>query len=241
MVREKMQIAVISDLHLGTRDRSDVFRHEDEQFLSFLDFLESNFERIVLLGDVWETLTPAWPCDPKEALRRCREAHPSIARRFERPKYTYVHGNHDLVAGPAEGVPDEITIDDRGTRILFTHGHHHDALFRRARWLSELGVWIGAWILRLGLESVYRILDAADRLRSGIAHDASHCTFQNWAVSLAGARSADVVVTGHTHIPLKTEHKNALFLNSGSCADGRFSFLSLDSARGAYGVNAGYN
>jgi len=235
-----MQIAVISDLHLGTRDRSDVFRHDDDRFLGFLDFLESNFERIVLLGDVWETLTPAWPCDPKEALRRCREAHPEIARRFERPRYTYVHGNHDLVAGAVEGVPEELTIDDRGTRILFTHGHHHDALFRQARWLSELGVWLGAWILRLGLESVYRVLNAADALRAGVTADAGRCTFQRWAVSLASTRQADVVVTGHTHVPVRSEHPNALFLNSGSCAEGRFSFLSLDTARGVYAVNAGF-
>jgi predicted phosphodiesterase len=235
-----MQIAVISDLHLGMGDRSDVFRHEDDRFLSFLDFLESNFERIVLLGDVWETLTPPWPCAPKEALRRCREVHPAIARRFERPRYTYVHGNHDLIAGAAEGVPEELTIEDRGTRILFTHGHHHDALFRRARWLSELGVWLGAWILRLGLQSVYRVLDAADQLRSGVAKDAGRCTFQRWAVSLADARRADVVVTGHTHVPLRTEHPKALFLNSGSCADGQFSFLSLDTARGSYLVNQGF-
>lgn len=235
-----MQIAVISDLHLGTRDRSDVFRHEESRFLRFLDFLESSFERIVLLGDVWETLTPAWPCDPKEALRRCREAHPEIARRFERPRYTYVHGNHDLVAGAAERVPDELTIDDRGTRILFTHGHHHDALFRRARWASELGVWIGAWILRLGLESVYGVLNAADAVRAGVAVDARRCTFQRWAVSLAGARRADVVVTGHTHVPVRSEHAGALFLNSGSCAEGRFSFSSLDTARGVYAVNSGF-
>src|SRR5262249_13111406 len=147
MVRETMQIAVISDLHLGTGDRSDVFRHDDERFVTFLDFLESNFERIVLLGAIWETLTPAWPCDPNDARRRAAEPPRTQARRFERPNYTYVHGNHDLVAGSVERAPEELTIDDHGTRILFTHGHNHDALFRRARWLSELGVWVGAWIL----------------------------------------------------------------------------------------------
>jgi hypothetical protein len=60
--------------------------------------------------------------------------------------------------------------------------------------------------------------------------------FQKWAVSLASARSADVVVTGHTHVPLRVEHPGALFLNSGSCSMGRFSFLSLDTRRGAYVV-----
>jgi hypothetical protein len=111
-------------------------------------------------------------------------------------------------------------------------------LIRRARWLSELGVWLGAWILRMGLRSLYRVFDAMDQLRTGIAADPSRCTFQRWAVSLAKHRRADIVVTGHTHVPLRAEHPDALFLNSGSCAGGRFSFLSLDPARGAYAVHA---
>jgi predicted phosphodiesterase len=235
-----MSIAVISDLHLGPGDRSDLFRHEDERFLGFLAFLERNFEKIVLLGDVWETLTPTWPLDPKDALRRCRDAHPEIARRFERPQYTYVHGNHDIVAGRAENVPEELLLTHGSTRILFTHGHHHDVLIRRARWLSELGVWLGGWLLRLGLQSVYRLMDAVDHLRSGVAPAPDRCTFQRWAVSLAEQRSADVVVTGHTHVPLRQEHPKALFLNSGSCSHGQFSFLSIDPRRGNYAVNSAW-
>lgn len=233
-----MNIAVISDLHLGPGDRSDLFRHENERFLTFLTFLESNFERVVLLGDIWETLTPTWPRNPKDALVRAREAHPEIARRFERPRYTYIHGNHDLVAGAVDGVPDELTLTHRGTRVLFTHGHYHDLLIQKARWISELGVWLGAWILRLGLTSVYRLFDTADRIRSGITTVPERCTFQRWAVELAERRSADVIVTGHTHVPLRVEHRGALFLNSGSCADEKFSFLSLDISVGNYAVNS---
>lgn len=52
-----MEIAIISDLHIGSGDQTDRFGHDDYEFLRFLDFLESNFSRIVLLGDVFETLT----------------------------------------------------------------------------------------------------------------------------------------------------------------------------------------
>ena len=45
-----MQIAVISDLHLGAGGAADGFGHDDGDFLRFLRFLERNFERIVLLG-----------------------------------------------------------------------------------------------------------------------------------------------------------------------------------------------
>ncbi len=34
-----MEIAVISDLHLGAGDSADGFGHEDSEFLKFLEFL----------------------------------------------------------------------------------------------------------------------------------------------------------------------------------------------------------
>jgi predicted phosphodiesterase len=234
-----MSIAVISDLHLGPGDRTDLFRHEDLEFLRFLAFLESSFERIVLLGDVWETLTPTWPGDPAEALKRARGAHPEIARRFEDPRYTYVHGNHDLVAA-TQGAPEELVVTQGTTRMLFVHGHHHDVLIRRARWLSELGVWLGGWLLRSGMRSLHRLFDTLDQARSGVAVEPERCTFQKWALSAARKSGADVIVTGHTHVPLRSEHPDALFLNSGSCAHGRFSFLGIDAARGEFRVHAGY-
>lgn len=231
-----MKIAVISDLHLGPGDRSDLFGHEEARFIKFLSFLESNFERIILLGDIWETLTGPLPTQPREALRRCREAHPDMARRFEQPQYTYVHGNHDIVAGYTERVPEELAITVDGTRLFFTHGHHHDLLLRRARWLSEVAVWLGGWILRLRMSWMYRLFDQFDRVRSGAAVDAAKCSFQRWAVSVARERRADIVVTGHTHIPLRVEHGDTLYLNSGSCSHGDFSYLAMDTRAGSYGV-----
>jgi predicted phosphodiesterase len=233
-----MKIAVISDLHLGPGDESDLFGHDDGRFLKFLSFLEDNFERIVLLGDIWETLTTPWPLKPGEALQAARRAHPQIAERFERPAYTYVHGNHDIVAGTLERVPEELTLCTDGTRLLFTHGHQSDALIRRARRVSELGIWLGGWVLRLGMRQLYRLLDQFDRLRSGAVEDGARCTFQRWAVSLARTRNADIIVTGHTHIAVRAEHGDRLYLNSGSCSGGKLSFLAIDTRRGVYQAHA---
>jgi hypothetical protein len=93
-----VNIAVISDLHLGSEDVTDSFGHEDSDFLRFLTFLERNFERIVLLGDIWETLTVKCPWRARQGLAHAKSRHPEIARRFARPRYKYIHGNHDLIA-----------------------------------------------------------------------------------------------------------------------------------------------
>jgi predicted phosphodiesterase len=233
-----MKIAVISDLHMGPTGDTNPFGHSDERFARFLGFLESNFEKIILLGDIWETLMTPWPYyDRAGALRAAREAHRSIARRFEGSQYTYIHGNHDCVAGVVEGAPEELSLDVDGVRMLFTHGHRQDPIIVHALWLSEMGVWAGGWILRLKLGFVHRMIRRFDRFRSGARPDAGACSFQRWAVSLARARSADIVVTGHTHIPLRAAHGDQLYLNSGSCAAGNFSFLALDTKSGEYGVH----
>ncbi|HET9954720.1 MAG TPA: metallophosphoesterase family protein [Polyangiaceae bacterium] len=235
-----MQIAVISDLHLGPGGSVDGFGHSDTQFLKFLDFLEGNFERIVLLGDVWETLTGLMPGDPAAELRAAQAAHPELARRFDRERYVYVHGNHDLVAGAVCGAPDEFILQADGQRFLFTHGHHSDTWMRRGRWISELGVWLGGWIRRLGLAAVYRLFASWDQRLGGASADASKCRFQRWAIDMAVSRQVDVVVTGHTHVATRAEHGSHLFLNSGTCSEGQLSFLSLDTRRGQYAVNVGY-
>lgn len=235
-----MEIAVISDLHLGRRGPADGFGHDDSEFLRFLDFLERNFEKVVLLGDVWETLTGAIPGDPAGELALARRTRREIAQRFERPRYVYVHGNHDLIAAAHDGAPDEYVLHADGQRILFTHGHQSDPLIERRRWVSELGVWLGGWIRRIGLGALYRLLARWDERRGGISSDGSTEAFQRWAMEVATRREADIIVTGHTHKPTRAEHGSRLFLNSGSCCAGNVSFLSLDSRRGVYGVHSSY-
>lgn len=232
-----MRIAVISDLHLGRGDAADRFGHDDAEFLRFLDRLESEHERVVLLGDVWETLTSPRPFAAADELQAARGAHPELARRFREPRYTYIHGNHDLVAGRIDEAPDEVMLRVDGTRFLFTHGHVHDRLIRHARILAEGGTWLVGWLLRLGQKGAARLMDRLDNVFAGVSPDPKRCTFQRWAVATAVDRGADVVVTGHTHLGLRAEHGDRLFLNSGSCAEGRFSFLSLDTRRGDYGVH----
>ena len=130
-----MKIAVISDLHLGNGDGADCFGHDDTQFLSFLNFLEGSFERIILLGDIFETLTSRRPRGQVEALLEAEDRHREIVARFQRPQYRYIHGNHDLVAANVRDAPTELRIDADGQRIVFMHGHGYDWLTRNARFL----------------------------------------------------------------------------------------------------------
>ncbi len=234
-----MSIAVISDLHLGARPSTDRFAHDDGEFVRFLAFLERNFERIVLLGDVWETLTGGLPHRPAEELRLARKRHRALADYFRRPKFSYVHGNHDLVAGRVDGALDELRLRRSGLRLSFVHGHQSDRLVMKARAISEAGVWLGGWLRRARLGAAYDLFDRLDRVRSQHRSDAP-TGVETWAVDHARRTEADVIVTGHTHMARRSEHGRHLFMNSGSCSDGKLSFLSLEPAAGRFEVHHSY-
>jgi predicted phosphodiesterase len=139
-----------------------------------------------------------------------------------------------------QATPDELIIDTGDTRILFTHGHQNDDLVQRRRWLSELGIWLGGWIRRLGLGALYRLLAEMDKNSGGASLDSTRCSFQKWAMDVAAEREFDVVVTGHTHLAANAEHGSRLFMNSGSCSEGELSFLSLDTRRAQYAVHTSF-
>jgi predicted phosphodiesterase len=237
--QDNMYVAVISDMHLGARPSTDRFGHEDSDFVRFLKQLESCFDRIILLGDVWETLTPDLPGRQALELQRARASHPEIARRLATDRYQYVYGNHDWVAGHLGDAGEEILLEDAGTRILFTHGHQHDWGSAGARFISEWAVWCGGWLLRLGLGTLYRLADRIDLECSRRVSSGPMSPFQQWAFAAASHRKADIIVTGHTHHPDRIEHDGRLFLNSGACNGGRFTFSALDTRRGDYGVYTG--
>jgi len=224
----KMKMAVISDLHLGRGDLADLFGHEDGKFVRFLQELENNFEKIVLLGDIFEVLGAPRLGSSRSEFEQIHKAHPEIVGRLLSPRYIYVHGNHDYQARKVHGAPSAVLVEDHGMRILLTHGHHFDWL-HRARWLSALAVWLGAWTRRLGGSALCRLRSAHAALQPKIKESPLSTRFQRWAIALAEARGADVVVTGHTHSPCVRKIGARFFINSGACFAGRFEFLNLDT------------
>jgi len=235
-----MQIAVISDLHLGAGGPLDGFGHDDSEFLEFLTYLEDNFERIVLLGDIWETLTGKLPGDPGSELRAAQTVHRELAARFRGPRYLQVLGNHDMIGAKLDGIPEEIKLEANGVRLLFTHGHQGDPLVAARQSASEFGVWLGGWVRRAGLNSVYQAASSLDNLRSGVSEDSTRCAFQKAWMGRAAHREVDVMVTGHTHLATRAEHGERLYLNSGSCSDGQTNYLALDTRLASYTVESGY-
>jgi len=230
-----MRIAALSDLHIGARLWMDEFRHHEGDFLRFLDRLEADFDAIVLVGDVFQT-DHAWLPGRRGALRQLEAARarlPALAQRLAAPPYRYVHGNHDAIAGEHLAAPETLEIEADGRRIFFIHGHQFDPLFCRAYRLTRAASWFTGRLRFVGLRPVAAWFEAND-IR--IKHERFHHDegpYLRAGRRLLVERNADVVVMGHTHVPVRVEYPEGLVVNSGSCSVGQHSYVVIDTATGS--------
>lgn len=230
-----MQIAVLSDFHLGAKDRLDRFGRNQEaesRVLKLFAELEHSVDRIVLLGDIFETLRGRWlgQGHAKAELHRALEAYPEIAKKaFDDRRYQLVLGNHDAVMTGSHGVPELFRVEADRMKLLFFHGHQLDPLARGEAPLSRLSIWLGGWLERIGL-GVTQIADQVEGKLARDGHDIDPGRFEQGAVAMGVADGADIVVTGHTHRAARAEIGSTLYMNSGTCVGGRREMLILDTA-----------
>lgn len=232
-----MQIAVFSDLHLGQKNALDRFArkfdHIEPKFLELLTQLEKSVDKIVLLGDIFETLK-SLPGQAARELRGVLAAYPEIAKRVtSNPKYQLVYGNHDVCAREVLNAPEYYEVEDHKQRLVFFHGHQLDPLTTGHALVSRTGVWIGGLIERMGIKTTPQ--DNHIPQRDG-AIGKSYEKFAKAAVALGKQKRGDVIVTGHTHHAIRMESGGQMFLNSGTCVAGRREMLLLDTARASYEV-----
>ena len=245
----RMQIAVISDLHLGRKNALDRFaraREAEARLLRLLDHLQRSVDRIVLLGDIFETLRGLVPGPLEQELRAAMAAYPELTRRaLDDPRYQLVHGNHDIVAGRTLGAPEFHVIEDRGTKMVFFHGHQMDRLAKGKAPFSRLGVWLGGVLERIGVQVTQRV-DAAVHAKSHREREEEEAmgdatiedldAFQHAAVRLGRELGADIVINGHTHHAVRREIDGQLYLNSGTCLSGRHEMVLIDTRAHSYEI-----
>lgn len=118
----------ISDLHLGDGSRTDDF-HRDEQFLEFLEFVESQAQELVILGDLFEL----WQADLDRVLFRHNKIINKLLSLRKKVKVSYVIGNHDYIPFVKFinfGVGISLEYRDTKNGIIAEHGHRYD-IFNR--------------------------------------------------------------------------------------------------------------
>ena len=227
-----MRIAAISDLHIGARGWMDEFHHAEARFLDFLDHLEARADVIVLVGDVFQTDHALIP-GSRGAVRQLMAAQrrlPALWDRLRRPRYHYVHGNHDLCAREHLGARESLTLAAVGMRVHFVHGHQFDPLFRRLHPLPQAATWFTGRLRFAGLRGVAEWFESND---IAIKHRRFHHAegpYVRAARRLLREHAAEVVVMGHTHVPVRARVPEGVLLNTGSCSHGQRMYALIDTA-----------
>ncbi len=221
---------IVSDVHLGLRSSRPA------QLLATLRAWR--FRRLVLLGDIFHD----------DGLRRfCSDSWALLAfiRQLASQGTTdvvWLNGNHDRHLAPLVATLVGIEVRESfrwsvmGRHYLAVHGDRFDRFISRnesiGHWIGRLYAFCqhhlssdGEWPKRLD-RMHSRLTDLSDEVARG-------------AAAFAADEGADVIVCGHTHMPLErrfvptcSSRPAVTYVNSGSWVDTPASFLTID----AFGV-----
>ena len=228
-----MRIAAISDFHIGPTERVDCFHHTPESFHQFLDGLEASHDRIVLLGDLFQSEYGAWLGSKTESaqLLAAQRRLPTLWRRFQSEPYTYIHGNHDAIAQQVSGALSELRVECDGFTVYFVHGHQFDPLLQRVSAVARLSTWFSGRVRSVGLGRAADWLEYQDVSIKHRRYQGMSGPYALAATKLLREQAADLVVMGHTHVPQKLALSGGVYANTGTCSHRQRMYVSIDTQR----------
>ena len=221
--KRRMQVAVISDVHLGTYGC-----HAKE----LLRYLKSIRPQVLVLNgdivDIWQFSKNYWP-----------PAHMRVVRYLaglaaKGVKIHYLTGNHDELLRKFAGLKlgnfrldNKLVLDLPHGRTWLFHGDVFDVTMRHSRWLAKLGGhgydllilinrFVNYVLAKFGRPRVALSKLVKERVKSAVA---AVSNFEETAAAIAADEGYRYVACGHIHQPeikpLSTEKGEVIYLNSG--------------------------
>ncbi len=223
MKKRKVEVVVISDVHLGTYGC-----HASE----LLNYLSSIKPKILILNgdiiDIWQFRKSYFPQSHLKIIKKI------ISLSTKGTKIYYLTGNHDellrkftdLHLGNVSLLNKLVlNLDDKKAWIF--HGDVFDASINHAKWLAKLGGWgydflillnrFLNWTLSKLKKEPYSL---SKKIKDNVKTAVKFITnFETICIDLAIEKKYDYVICGHIHEPkiktFKTEKGSTIYLNSG--------------------------
>ena len=213
------RILIISDLHLGCRDRADDFGNNDIKLIHWIEKLDP--DKVILNGDIYEL----W----QRPFKKIFEAHKGLCKWFRTSWFEHIQGNHDLRLMSLDPLTRELMLAD-GRRVLISNGFQNDKLMTSP--FSRALVWCLSW-----LEKIWPNIDNEE----GYGHDRKKTRIDKNTDIYASnmfAKGYDVVICGHTHKQIeiklclaKTKIIDTHYLNCGTCQHGKLQGVLIDTEK----------
>ncbi|MDX2247209.1 MAG: UDP-2,3-diacylglucosamine diphosphatase [Bacteroidia bacterium] len=223
MSRRKVDIVVLSDIHLGT------YGCHAEELVTYLKSIQPGM--LILNGDIidiWQFSKRFWP-----------PSHMAVIKEFLRvaskgvPVY-YLTGNHDELLRKFSDfslgtfhLRDKLLLDLPEGKAWIFHGDIFDASMKHAKWLAKMGaVGYDFLIFLNGIInwSLARIgkgkMSFSKRVKNGVKSAIKYISdFEDIAADLAIDQHYEYVICGHIHQPqirgIVKPNGKVTYLNSG--------------------------
>ena len=223
MKKRKVELVVLSDIHLGTYGSHAV---ELNKYLSSI-----KPKTLILNGDIidiWQFRKSYFPSTHLKIIQKIM----SLASKGT--KVYYITGNHDEMLRKFSDMNlgnisllDKLVLDLDGKKAWIFHGDIFDASVHHAKWIAKLGGkgydylilfnrLINWFLKKLGREPY----SFSKKIKASVKKAVKHISdFEETATDLAIEQKYDYVLCGHIHEPKiilkENNHGSTLYLNSG--------------------------
>ena len=223
--RRKLDILVLSDVHLGT------YGCHAKELLHYLKGIKP--KTVILNGDIidiWQFSKRYWPKSHMKVIKHL------MHWMSKGVKIYYVTGNHDEMLRKFAGfkmgslkIVNKVILElDNGKTAWFFHGDVFDVTMQHSKWLAKLGaVGYDTLILINRIanfisEKVFKKgkLSLSKKIKNSVKSAVKFINnFEQTAADIGISNQYDYVICGHIHQPDKREienqHGKIMYLNSG--------------------------
>ncbi len=222
-VKRKVEVVVISDVHLGT------YGCHAKELLQYLKSIKP--EKLILNGDIidiWQFNKRYWPSSHMQVVKHITGL---IAKGT---KVVYVTGNHDEMLRKFSGfkmnsfkIVNKVVLNLDGKKAWIFHGDVFDVTMQHSKWLAKLGA-IGYDLLILINRFVNFCsnkfgrgkISLSKRIKNSVKSAVKFINnFEETAAEIGISNAYEYVICGHIHQPEIREITNSkgkiIYLNSG--------------------------
>ncbi|MDD2675093.1 MAG: UDP-2,3-diacylglucosamine diphosphatase [Flavobacterium sp.] len=223
MKKRKVELVVISDVHLGT------FGSHAKELYNYLSTIKPKI--LVLNGDIIDVWQFRKSYFPKAHLKVIQKI---ISFASKGTKVYYITGNHDEMLRKFSdmnlgnfALVDKLVLDLDDKKAWIFHGDVFDASVQHSKWIAKLGGlgydylillnrFVNWCLLKIGKEPY----SFSKKIKASVKKAVKHISdFEKTATELAIEKKYDYVICGHIHEPKmiqkETKMGSTMYLNSG--------------------------
>lgn len=236
-MKRKIDIVVISDIHLGT------YGCHAKELSNYLKSIKPNI--LILNGDIidmWQFKKSYFPSEHIKVINRLLKMSVSGTKVY------YLTGNHDDMLRRFSPISfdnfhlrDDLVLQQDGKKFWFFHGDVFDASVVQARWLAKIGgksydtlVRFNKsvnWFMKfIGKQPIAFSKIVKMKVKEAVKFIGD---FEQKAVEMAEKQGYDYVVCGHIHTPQYKTVGNVTYLNSGDWVE---NLTALEYSFGTWSI-----